>query len=81
MNNSKALFNYIKTSFLTGPKQNTVDDFWKMIWQEDVDSIVMLTNLKEGDKVIFTSLLTYTLLQLVMRTRYLNILVSQLKLK
>nr|XP_022305246.1 receptor-type tyrosine-protein phosphatase epsilon-like isoform X2 [Crassostrea virginica] len=34
-----------------GPKQNTVDDFWKMIWQEDVDSIVMLTNLKEGDKV------------------------------
>nr|XP_022308538.1 receptor-type tyrosine-protein phosphatase gamma-like isoform X3 [Crassostrea virginica] len=34
-----------------GPKQNTVDDFWKMIWQEDVSSIVMLTNLKEGDKV------------------------------
>nr|XP_022308537.1 receptor-type tyrosine-protein phosphatase T-like isoform X2 [Crassostrea virginica] len=34
-----------------GPKQNTVDDFWKMIWQEDINSIVMLTNLKEGDKV------------------------------
>ncbi|XP_078327342.1 receptor-type tyrosine-protein phosphatase alpha-like isoform X1 [Crassostrea virginica] len=34
-----------------GPKQNTVDDFWKLIWQEDINSIVMLTNLKEGDKV------------------------------
>ena len=59
MNNSKALFNYIKTSFLTGPKQNTVDDFWKMIWQEDVDSIVMLTNLKEGDKVLYLRLSNY----------------------
>ena len=27
-----------------------------MIWQEDVSSIVMLTNLKEGDKVIYLRL-------------------------
>ncbi|XP_078328720.1 receptor-type tyrosine-protein phosphatase T-like isoform X2 [Crassostrea virginica] len=34
-----------------GPRQNTLNDFWKMIWQEEVSSIVMLTNLKEGDKI------------------------------
>ncbi|XP_061165603.1 receptor-type tyrosine-protein phosphatase epsilon-like [Saccostrea echinata] len=33
-----------------GPKQNTVGDFWTMIWQENVSVIVMLTNLREGNK-------------------------------
>lgn len=37
-----------------GPKKNTVVDFWRMVWQEEVTSIVILTNLKEGDKVIIT---------------------------
>ncbi|XP_061194965.1 receptor-type tyrosine-protein phosphatase gamma-like [Saccostrea echinata] len=34
-----------------GPKQNTLVDFWTMIWQENVSSIVMLTNLQEGTKI------------------------------
>ncbi|XP_065346472.1 receptor-type tyrosine-protein phosphatase kappa-like [Cloeon dipterum] len=30
---------------------STVDDFWRMVWQEQVSLIVMLTNLTEGGKV------------------------------
>ncbi|XP_061165612.1 receptor-type tyrosine-protein phosphatase epsilon-like [Saccostrea echinata] len=33
-----------------GPTKNTLADFWTMIWQGNVSSIVMLTNLQEGTK-------------------------------
>ncbi|XP_061170725.1 uncharacterized protein LOC133180172 [Saccostrea echinata] len=39
---------YIATQ---GPKPKTVVDFWKMVWQECVNTIVCLTNLKEGTKI------------------------------
>ncbi|XP_061180584.1 receptor-type tyrosine-protein phosphatase C-like [Saccostrea echinata] len=33
-----------------GPKPNTLSDHWLMIWQENVNVIIMLTNLVEGSK-------------------------------
>ncbi|XP_056002718.1 receptor-type tyrosine-protein phosphatase kappa-like [Ostrea edulis] len=33
-----------------GPKNNTLTDFWRMIWQESIETIVMLTNLIENGK-------------------------------
>lgn len=34
-----------------GPKQNTVADFWCMVWQEHIEQIIMLTNIMEGNTV------------------------------
>nr|XP_022308467.1 receptor-type tyrosine-protein phosphatase T-like [Crassostrea virginica] len=34
-----------------GPRVNTVVDHWRMIWQEHITDIVMLTNLIEGPKI------------------------------
>ncbi|KAF6024947.1 hypothetical protein EB796_016747 [Bugula neritina] len=34
-----------------GPMENTVDDFWLMIWQQGVQAIVMITNIIERGKV------------------------------
>lgn len=38
---------YIATQ---GPKQSTLTDFWRMVWQEGSCKVVMLTNLKEQEK-------------------------------
>lgn len=38
---------------LKGPTQETLNDFWRMIWQENCATIVMLTNLVEMGKVSF----------------------------
>ena len=34
-----------------GPIRNTLVDHWRMIWQEHVHTIVMVTNVKEGKKI------------------------------
>jgi protein tyrosine phosphatase len=33
-----------------GPKQHMLIDFWRLVWQERPPTIVMVTNLKEGNK-------------------------------
>lgn len=35
-----------------GPKYNTLNDFWEMVWKEDSSVIVMLCNCVEKEKVV-----------------------------
>ena len=35
-----------------GPLPNTLDDFWRMIWEQKIPTVVMLTNCFE-DRVTF----------------------------
>lgn len=35
----------------TGPKEETAAEYWRMIWEQKVSTVVMLTNLKERKEV------------------------------
>ena len=37
-----------KTSTLLGPADNSLEDFWRMIWESRVLTLVMLTKIFEG---------------------------------
>lgn len=38
-------------SFLQGPLPNTTQDFWQMVWEQEVVVIAMVTLEREGGKV------------------------------
>ena len=40
-----------KCENILGPKLNSVEDFWQMVWQENILLIAMVTNLTEGSSV------------------------------
>lgn len=47
INNSRGIASYIASQ---APKPGTINDFWKLVWAENVNMIVMLTRLMESSR-------------------------------
>jgi len=47
------IFQYLNFSMLeyVGPLENTCEDFWRMCWDKDIATVVMLTGLVENGRV------------------------------
>ena len=43
--------NHLLSLTHAGPIRNTLVDHWRMIWQENACTIIMVTNIKEGKKI------------------------------
>lgn len=42
---------FIYSVCVVGPKEETVGDFWRMVWEQQSSIIVMVTRCEEGNRV------------------------------
>ncbi|XP_057686340.1 receptor-type tyrosine-protein phosphatase V-like isoform X2 [Corythoichthys intestinalis] len=50
--NSLPNSDYINANFVPGPMRDTMNDFWRMVWEQNVRIIVMVTALRYRDLVL-----------------------------
>ena len=55
----------------SGPLKDTVEDFWRMVWEQRLPTIVMLTQLVEAAKVLNS---THELSTLVIIHNYITLI-------